>query len=174
MKFWLIALLACAPMLAENALSFVNEGVVDAPVEEVWKIVSTSDGYKVLGPSQAEVDLRIGGAIRSRYGNDGPLGDDQTIENRILAFEPPTMLALQIYKPPKSFPFKQAWKSCWTVLTLKPLDNGHTLVRAASLGYGSDEESQAMRRFFEAGNGEVIQNIQKHFARLSGRQISPK
>ena len=44
----------------------MNEGVIDAPIEEVWKIFSTSEGYKALGPALAEVDLRIGGTIRSQ------------------------------------------------------------------------------------------------------------
>lgn len=165
MKALLVVLVLWTPMLAENGVSFVNEGIVDAPIEEVWKIVSTSEGYRVLGPAQAEVDLRIGGKIRARYGSDGPLGDEETIENRILAFEPPTMMAIQIERPPKSFPFKEAWKNPWSVLTLKPLEGGRTLVRAASLGYGSDSESDAMRKFFETGNQQVIQNIKKHFSR---------
>jgi uncharacterized protein YndB with AHSA1/START domain len=164
MKFWLIAIVLATRLLAADAVTFVNEGVIDAPIEEVWKVVSTSEGYRVLGPAQAEVDLRIGGTIRARYGNDGPLGDDQTIENRILAYEPPIMMATQIQKPPKTFPFKEAWRKPWTVLTLKPLDGGRTLVRAASLGYGTDSESRAMQKFFESGNQQVIQNIQKHFA----------
>jgi uncharacterized protein YndB with AHSA1/START domain len=151
---------------AANAdeVSFVNEGVVDAPVEEVWKILATSEGYKVLGPALAEVDLRVGGTIRSRYGADGTLGDAETIENTILAYEPPTMMAVRIAKTPASFPFENAWKSMWTVMTLVPVDGGKTLLRAASLGLGTDEESVAMRRFFEAGNQAVITNVQRHFA----------
>jgi uncharacterized protein YndB with AHSA1/START domain len=157
------ALAAGLAVHAQDGVSFVNEGVVNAPVEEVWKVFSTSEGYKVLGPAQAEVDLRIGGTIRSRYGSDGPLGDPETIENVILAYEPPTMMALRIQKTPQTFPFKHAWKSTWTVMTLMPLDGGRTLVRASSLGFGTDEESIAMRRFFEAGNQTVIAGLQKHF-----------
>jgi uncharacterized protein YndB with AHSA1/START domain len=134
MKALLVVLVLWTPMLAENGVSFVNEGIVDAPIEEVWKIVSTSEGYRVLGPAQAEVDLRIGGKIRARYGSDGPLGDEETIENRILAFEPPTMMAIQIQKPPKSFPFKEAWKNPWSVLTLKPFgEDARLSVRRASV-----------------------------------------
>ena len=114
-------------------------------------------------PALAEVDLRIGGVIRSRYGSDGVLGDAETIENTILAYEPPTMMALRITKTPQSFPFKNAWKSTWTVITLTPVRRGKTLVRAASLGFGTDEESVAMRRFFEAGNQVVIESVQRHF-----------
>lgn len=34
------------------------------------------------------------------------LGDDQTIENEILAYEPPRMIAFRIHKTPANFPFK--------------------------------------------------------------------
>jgi uncharacterized protein YndB with AHSA1/START domain len=162
-RVWVLLLGLCATAHADE-VSFVNEGVVDAPPEDVWKIFATSDGYKVLGPALAEVDLRIGGTIRSRYGADGTLGDAETIENTILAYEPPTMMAVRIAKTPQSFPFKQAWKTTWTVITLVPVDGGKTLVRAASLGFGTDEESVAMRRFFEAGNESVIESVRRHFA----------
>jgi uncharacterized protein YndB with AHSA1/START domain len=165
----LLPLLAVCATAHADEVSFVHEGVVDAPIEEVWKIFATSEGYKVLGPALAEVDLRLGGTIRSRYGADGTLGDAETIENTILAYEPPTMMAMQITKTPQSFPFKNAWRTTWTVLTLEPLDGGKTNLRAASLGFGTDEESVAMRRFFEAGNQSVIANVQRHFAPRSSQ-----
>ena len=164
MRGWFFALLAASATAATaDEVSFVNEGVAPAPIEEVWKVLSTSEGYKAMGPALAEVDLRVGGVIRSRYRADGVLGDAETIENVILAYEPPRMIALRIQKPPATFPFKEAWRKPWTVMTLTPLDNGHTHLRAASLGYGSDEDSVAMRRFFEAGNQQTIEAIRRHF-----------
>ena len=145
--------------------SFVNEGIINAPIGDVWKVWSTSQGYRSLGVALADVDLRIGGLIRSRYSADGVLGDEQTIENEILAYEPPRMIAFRIHKTPANFPFKEAWKRTWTVVTLTPLDGGRTLVRGASLGYGTDPESQAMRRFFERGNDETIKTLAARFAR---------
>jgi uncharacterized protein YndB with AHSA1/START domain len=147
-----------------SAVSFVNEGVVSAPIEQVWRVWSTSDGYKALGVALADVDLRVGGLIRSRYGADGVLGDEQTIENEILAYEPPRMIAIRIHKTPANFPFKDAWKHTWTVVTLTPLADGRTHVRGASLGYGADTESVAMRRFFERGNQQTIDALIAHFA----------
>jgi uncharacterized protein YndB with AHSA1/START domain len=164
MKMVLVLMLAVCATARADEVSFVNQGVVDGPIEEVWKVFATSEGYKVLGPALAEVNLGLGGTIRSRYRSDGTLGDAETIENTILAYEPPTMMALRISKTPQSFPFKEAWKSTWTVITLVTVENGKTLVRAASLGFGTDEESVGMRRFFEAGNQAVIENVQRHFA----------
>jgi len=170
MKLWFFLLMTFATVaFGADGVSFVNEGIVDAPVEEVWKALTTSEGYKILGPAQAEVDLRIGGTIRSRYTNTGPLGDEETIENLILAYEPPVMIATRIQKTPKGFPFKEAWKHTWTVLTLERMEGNRTRVRGASLGYGTDEESLAMKKFFERGNQQTIENIQKHFAHAGAK-----
>ena len=147
---------------AAEDVSFVTEAEVNAPIADVWKVFSTSEGYKALGVSQAEVDLRVGGTIRSRYG-EGRLGDEETIENVILAYEPPRMIATRIQKPPKTFPFPQAWKRAWSVVTLTDLGDGRTRVHAASLGFGSDEESVAMRRFFDRGNQQVMDGLKKYF-----------
>jgi uncharacterized protein YndB with AHSA1/START domain len=153
------------PLFAQvdDAVSFVNEGVINAPVPAVWNVWTSGEGYKSLGVAQADVDLRIGGLIRSHYGATGTLGDDGTIQNRILAYEPQRMMAIRIDRPPKSFPFKEAWKNTWTVITLTDLGNNRTHIRVASMGFGTDEESIAMRKFFETGNAYTIKTLQKHF-----------
>jgi uncharacterized protein YndB with AHSA1/START domain len=164
MRAWFVLLVTMAGAAhAAGEVSFVNEGVVPAPIEDVWRVLSTSEGYTALGPALAEVDLRVGGVIRSRYRSDGALGDSETIENLILAYEPPTMIALRIQRVPASFPFKEAWRKPWTVMTLTPLDASNTHLRVASLGYGTDAESLAMRRFFEAGNQQTIDTLRRHF-----------
>jgi uncharacterized protein YndB with AHSA1/START domain len=163
MRPWVaVLLLACGAAQAADEVSFVNEGVIPAPIEEVWKVYSTSEGYKALGPALADVDLRVGGTIRSRYRADGVLGDAETIENVIIDYRAPVMMAMRIQKTPASFPFKEAWKRTWTVLRLTPTENG-THLRAESYGYGTDEESLAMRRFFEAGNQHTIETLRRHF-----------
>jgi len=144
--------------------SFVNEGIVQAPIEDVWKVWSTPEGWKVLGLAKVDLDFRVGGLIRSHYKEDGVLGDPGTIQNRILAYEPPRMLALKIDLPPKDFPFKEAWRTTWTVISLEELDATRTRLRIASLGFGDDEESRAMRGFFERGNAWTLQKVQAHFA----------
>lgn len=153
--------------------SFVNEGVIEAPSRQVWEVWSTADGYRKLGVALADIDFRIGGLIRSRYQADGTLGDEQTIENRILAFEPGRMLAIQIARPPAGFPFGEAWKHTWTVITLTPLTPSRTHLRVASMGFGSDPESAAMRRFFEAGNAATITVLQEALAPRAGAPPLP-
>jgi uncharacterized protein YndB with AHSA1/START domain len=149
---------------AQDTPSFVNEGIVNAPVADVWKVWSTPDGYKATGPALADLDLRIGGLIRTRYSANGALGDEETIENVILAYEPQHMMAIRIQKPPRNFPFKEAWKKTWTVVTLTDAGQGRTHLRVASMGFGDDAESVAMRQFFERGNQQTLETLQKYFA----------
>ena len=168
MRIGLLALLICGLAFAERgpaeeAPSFVNEGTVNAPVAEVWKVWASGEGYKATGVALADVDFRIDGLIRSRYRADGVLGDDETITNRIIAYEPQRMIAIRIERPPKSFPFGEAWKHTWTVITLADAGNGRTHIRAASMGFGTDSESVAMKQFFMRGNQETLETLAKHF-----------
>jgi len=158
-----------APVFCQtfDAPSFINEATINAPVAAVWKVWASGEAYKSLGVAQADVDLRVGGLIRSHYSSTGVLGDDETVVNRILAYEPQRMIATRIEHPPKSFPFKEAWKTVWTVITLTDLGNNQTHIRAASIGFGTDEESIAMRRFFETGNGSTLKTLQN---RLEGKK----
>ena len=152
-----------SPIASNGAPSFVNEGLISAPPEAVWSVFTSGEGYKALGVAKADVDLRLGGLIRSHYKATGVLGDEATIVNRILAYEPPRMIAIRIEQPPKGFPFPEAWKKTWTVITLTSVGDSRTHLRIASMGYGADEESAAMRKFFEAGNAATLQALQTHF-----------
>jgi uncharacterized protein YndB with AHSA1/START domain len=161
-------LLACSLLLLghsaagpQEAPSFVNDAIVQAPVAAVWKVFSTPAGYKLLGVAQVDMDFRIGGLIRSSYAAHGTLGDADTIENRILAYEPQRMLAIAIERAPQAFPYREAWKHTWTVITLTRVRENATLVHIASMGFGTDEESTAMRHFFEKGNAATLKLLQQ-------------
>ncbi|MGH8240390.1 MAG: hypothetical protein ACREXP_25695, partial [Steroidobacteraceae bacterium] len=94
----------------------VTDGFVNAPVAEVWRLFTTSEGYLATGAAQADVRLAIGGEIRSHYDPQGKLGDAETIVNEILAYEPERMLTIRIKQAPASFPHRDAVAGTWTVL----------------------------------------------------------
>lgn len=145
----------------------VTEGFINAPVAEVWSLFTTSAGYKATGVDQADVDLRIGGLIRTHYDSKGTLGgtlgDPETIVNEILAFEPQRMLAMRIKEPPASFPYREAVAGTWTVIYFTPAGQDMTQVRIVGLGYRDDDQSRAMRRFFEEGNRWTLDQLAKPY-----------
>ena len=152
---------------ATAAEPLVTEGFINAPVAEVWRLFTTSEGYKATGVAQASVDLRIGGEIRSHYGGpdgkQGQLGDAETIVNEILAYEPERMLAMRIKQAPASFPHRSAIDGTWTVIYFNPAGQDVTQVRVVGLGYRDTPESQALRQFFEQGNRQTLDHIAKRY-----------
>lgn len=164
------AFLACLPAAlfspaapAEPVTPQITEGFVNAPVAAVWRIFTTAEGYKITGVDQAEVDLRVGGSVRTHYDPKGKLGDAETIVNEILAYEPERMLALRIAKAPASFPFPQAREGTWTVIYFTKSGEDMTHVRIVGLGYRDDAQSQAMRKFFADGNRRTLDHIAKRY-----------
>ena len=99
-----------------EANELVTEGVIGAPLDAVWAALTTKEGQESWNVSHAEIDLKIGGKMRTHYDPNGRIGDPNTIENTILCFEPKRMLAIQVANPPVNFPFKNAIKNMWTVL----------------------------------------------------------
>lgn len=142
----------------------VVEGVVRAPLDSVWNAFTTPAGLESWMAAHASIELRIGGTIQAVYSPAAKLGDASTIENTILAYEPKRMLTIKVSKAPADFPFHNAIRSMWTVIYFESIDAASTRIREVSMGFGSDDESQRMRQFFDQGNAATMLALQKRFA----------
>lgn len=147
---------------ASRAEPLVTEGYVNAPLAEVWRIFTTADGLRTAGIAQADIDLRVGGAIRSREAG-GHLGDPQTLVREILAFDPERMLALRVTRPPAGFPHSDALAATWTVIYFTPSGQDMTHVRIVGLGYGGDSGSQALRQWAATADRATLDAIAKRY-----------
>jgi len=102
----------------DDPSELVTEGVIEAPVDAVWAAFTTKEGQESWNVAHAEIELKVGGKMRTHYDQSGRIGDPNTIENNILCFQPERMLAIQVSNPPEKFPYKTAIKNLWTVLYL--------------------------------------------------------
>lgn len=130
----------------------VYEAEIDAEIDAVWNAFTTDDGLRKWMAPLVEIDLSVGGKMKSNYNPQGKLGDPATIENTILSFDPKRMLSLKATKFPEGFPFEEAAKNTWSVFYFTELPNSRTKVTVVGLGYTEDEQSQKMRSFFATAN----------------------
>jgi uncharacterized protein YndB with AHSA1/START domain len=151
----------------------VSEGVIEAPVEAVWAALTTKEGQESWNVAHAEVDLKVGGKMRTHYDPKGILGDPNTIEHVILAFEPNRMFAQQVVHSPEKFPFKDAIRKMWTVIHFEDAGPGRTRLRVVGVGYGDDEESRKLKAFFAKGNDYTIKKLQAKFDAKAKRPTGP-
>jgi uncharacterized protein YndB with AHSA1/START domain len=157
---------AAARAAAEDGVApdpVVSEAIVNAPIHELWKVFSTGEGFTKLGVAKADIDLRVGGLIRSSYDAKLDFADERTIQNEIISFEPERMISIRIHRPPLGFPFMEAYKQAWTVISLTDLGGTQTHVRTVMLGFGADDESRRMREFFQKGNDWTMQKLKAGF-----------
>lgn len=163
MKMWLMAVVVgCvgAVAVAKEMPPLVHEAVIGVPPEKVWAVFTTGEGFKNFGVAMADVDMRVGGKIRSNYSPQGTLDDAGSIEQTILAYEPMRMFAFRTTKVPDKFPFPKAMAKCWNVAYIEDLGDGRTRLTLKGMGYDdADEESVKMRAFFDAGNAWSMQKL---------------
>jgi len=149
---------------AQDDNRLVHEGVVNAPLDQVWAAYTTKAGLESWMVAHAEIELKIGGTMKTRYDPKGTVDDSKAIENTILSYEPMRMLSFKVTKAPQGFPFPSAITNMWTVVYFEALGEKATRVRGVSLGFSNDDESKKMREFFNHGNAVTLEGLQKRFA----------
>ena len=162
----LVLALAVVPSVgrAQDVGPLVVEGLVNAPLDQVWAAYTTKAGLESWMVAHAEIDLKIGGKLKTQYDPAGTTDDDKSIENTILSYEPMRMVSLKVSRAPQGFPFPTAITNMWTVVYFEAKGEKATWVREVSMGFGKDEESQKMREFFKRGNAITLEELQKRFA----------
>jgi uncharacterized protein YndB with AHSA1/START domain len=159
----LVVLLGNALVQAAFVDSVVTTGIVNAPVDEVWKALTTKDGIESWMVAKTEFELRVGATWKTSYSKQSTLDDDTAIQHTILAFDPGRMLSFRTVKYPKGFAFPDAIAKTWTVIYLEPVGERQTRFTGRMLGFADDEESQKMRAFFERGNQQTLDSLIKKF-----------
>ena len=163
---WFIIVLTLLPSAyhAQDDNKVIHEVIVNAPLDEVWSAFTTKKGLESWMAAHAEIELKVGGTMKTQYDPKGKVDDDKAIENMILSFEPRCMMSFKVAKAPKAFPFPNAIKNMWTVIYFEPSGEKATRVRVVSMGFGKDDESKKMREFFNRGNAFTLKQLQKRFS----------
>lgn len=149
--------------LATAEEPLVHIGVVPAPVPDVWKVWTTTEGIKTWMVASGEVDFRIGGAYRTSYTPNSDLKGPDTIVNDILAYDPYRMIVIKNSRVPERFPFRDAMAKAWTCIYFRSLDARSTEVIVRMNGFDATDESQKMKSFFRQGNQATLDALIKRF-----------
>jgi uncharacterized protein YndB with AHSA1/START domain len=156
-------LIGVLPATSASVDPIVTEGILNAPVEEVWKVWTTKEGIESWMVAKTDIDLRVGATWRTSYSKASNLDDDTAIHQAILAFDPGRMFSFRTVKWPKNFPFPNAISGAWTVVYFERVTQARTRITVRMMGFTEDAESQRMRAFFESGNKMTLDNLVKRF-----------
>jgi uncharacterized protein YndB with AHSA1/START domain len=141
-----------------------TEAVVRAPVGEVWKAFTTKEGVQSWMVPVAEVELRVGGTLKTNYNPQARIGDAGTIVHHILSYEPERMLATRFTAPEGAPVSAQLAQATWVVYRFEPVSPQETRVTVTMVGWGDGPVWDASYDFFKRGNEWELQQLVKHFA----------
>lgn len=163
LAFTLILLGVAQSAAASRTLE--HEAIIDASAATIWNAWTTSEGFASWAVAKAEIDLRLGGEMRTSYNPQSNLNDDSTIVNRIISFQPQRMLSIQNVKAPAGFKNAELFQSTWTVIYLDPLSGDRTQVRIVGMGFGEGPQWDDLYAKFKAGNQWTLDKLREKFAR---------
>ena len=148
---------------ADGTTTLVHEALIDAPPAAVWQAISTPEGWMrwavpVAWASPAEPDM-----LETSYDPADTPGSPSTIRHQFLARIPGRLLAFRTVKAPDGFPHFDIYRTVTSVFELEPAGN-QTRLRLTSTGYPDNEGGRALLAFFETGNAETLEALQKLFA----------
>jgi uncharacterized protein YndB with AHSA1/START domain len=158
-----LGVLMLVPARAQDVSPIITQGFVGAPLRTVWNAWTTLDGLREWLTPKAEIDLRVGGLIRTNYRETEVLGGPGTIVYTITEIEPLRRLSYRITTPPVNLPFKTAVRQMTTTIYFAEVDERTSAIRIVDSGFGVDAESQQMRAFFRDGDAITLERLQFHF-----------
>jgi len=132
---------------------------VDLPAGDVWDLFTTKQGIESWMVPICEVDLRVGGTIRTNYDRNAGVGGPGTITHHILSLEPGRMYSGRFEAPENAPAAKGVAEKSWGVTTFEPRGPNRTRIRLASCGWGSGEDWDKAERFFTWGNRVTLQRL---------------
>ncbi|MBI2263020.1 MAG: SRPBCC domain-containing protein [Caulobacterales bacterium] len=137
---------------------------VPASPSEVWSALTTSEGWRRLGVSFAQVDFRTGGMIETGYAPGAAAGAAGNIRNQIVAYVPGRMLAIRNVQAPPGFPHAAEFAQTATVMELDPVGEDRTRVTLTATGFAPGPAFDTLHGFFLRGNGQTLEMLRDSFA----------
>lgn len=141
-----------------------QQAIVPAPLADVWRAFTTSEGLRSFAAPVAQIDFRLGGMWEASYNPEAKIGDPANIRNEIIAYEPMKMMAVRIVNTPPNFPHPEVAKAVWTVFDFEDLGFDRTRVTSSMVGWKSGPEWDQIYKFFEHGNAIVFDKLEKRFS----------
>jgi uncharacterized protein YndB with AHSA1/START domain len=154
----------CSRSEPSGERTLCHELVVSAPVGEVWRLLTTSEGLRTWVAPIVGLDARVGGMWETSYDASARIGDAGNIRNRILALEPQRLMVIQVANAPPNFPHGDVVKQLATRLEVEAVDATHTRVRVVMLGYGAGESFDVLYSHFDRGNAWTLGQLQARIA----------
>ncbi len=145
---------------SNRELVLIQEFTVHSPIDSVWEAYTTKKGWENWAVPLAEIDLKVGGYIKTNYNEAGKIGDSTTIVTHIVNYVPKKLITLQaeITENFPEFMIKEA-KDFYNVIYFEEVDKGNTSVISYGIGYKNNPKYLSLMDYFIPANEKLLMNL---------------
>ncbi len=155
-----------------NEIVLIQEFTVNVSIDSVWNAYTTKQGWESWAVSIAEIDLKIGGYIKTNYNINEKIGDSNTITTHIINYVPKKLITLQA-EITENFPkfMKKEEKDFYNIIYFEKVGNEVTNVVSYGIGYKKTEKYLSLMKFFIQANEMLLMNLITYLE--TGKKITP-
>ena len=141
----------------------VQEALLEASMDVVWRAYTTTEGYTAWAAPVAEIDLKIGGQMRTHYTPTAKIGADGTNTLTILNYVPQRVLTLRA-EPAPTWPayLRKDAERLSNVILFENLGENRTRVSSFGIGYRDTPEYEAVLGFFGKANVALLGHLKRY------------
>ena len=132
---------------------------VSAPIADVWKAWTTSEGVNGFLGVRATVELRVGGKYEWLFDDKAPEGQAGSEDCKVLSYLPEKMLSFEWNAPP-TLPNARRQRTV-VVILFDEKTPGQTTIDFTQFGFGMSEEWDKTFEYFNRAWGQVLSAYQK-------------
>ena len=148
----------------ESARVVRVEATIDAPVSEVWRLWTTSQGAEEFFAQKANIQLAIGGPYEIQFDPKDETSGTKGL--KILSYAPGEMISFQ-WNAPTEFPEVRKGGT-WVVVQMRPEGVDKTYVIVSHLGFKQGPEWDRAYDHFVQGWGDLMKRLER---RVTGGPI---
>ena len=134
---------------------------ISAAVEDVWRAYTTAEGWTGWAAPKAEIDLRVGGTIRTAYA--GEIGGEYTNTLEIVNYVPNRLLTLRA-DVSDNWPdiLKKDAERLSNVILFEAISPTTTQIQSFGIGYTASPELEQLMSFFIGANEGLLENLKSY------------
>ena len=135
------------------------EGIIKAPVAEVWRVWTTSAGAEEFFAEKANIQLALNGPYEIQFDPKDERSGTKGL--KILSYAPEEMISFQWNAPPEMPEVRNG--GTWVVVQMRPEGADRTSVTITHLGWKEGAEWDRAFVHFKRGWGDLMKRLELRF-----------
>ena len=153
--------------MADGSRAIQLSTVLPAPPAEVYRTLSTAEGWKTWAVPIAFGGGGVGSFMETSYNPAAKPGDAGNIMQQFIALIPDRLVVFRTTKTPAGFPNADLYMKTVAIMELAPEGSG-TRFTFTYQGFGKEPGFDQLYDFFSKGYAETLETLRKLFAEKAG------